>query len=219
MLLTFSFAVFNLPVLSPSQVTKNRFDGVLGRVPLEFVRDSLCMSGFGKSRGSQPTAVPSFQKRDIPKHNVTRIVADDVNLKHSARPYGRAAVMKYSVENNEGSRGILSSGAFSKYKPDTRVKEVNTDLSSHGDERSASDSRAGTLVSVVPKGGNLHEAKGSSVGNGKGQSTDATAFHKASAVRTAVNKMLKGTQLYTKAINKTKQQAAVAVSKTQEARK
>jgi len=30
------------------QVTKNRFDGAIGKVPLQFNRDSLCMSGFSR---------------------------------------------------------------------------------------------------------------------------------------------------------------------------
>lgn len=57
------------------QVTKNRFDGVLGRVPLDFVRESLSMSGFGKTvQPKKPT--PKLDKAHPQKLKVTRLGAD-----------------------------------------------------------------------------------------------------------------------------------------------
>eukprot|EP00795_Rhopilema_esculentum_P011654 gene11654-21901_t len=45
------------------QVTKNRFDGALGKAPLQFNRDSLCMSGFCRDlkTGSTKFGVGTFQ--------------------------------------------------------------------------------------------------------------------------------------------------------------
>lgn len=56
------------------QVTKNRFDGVLGRVPLDFVRESLSMSGFGKTaQPKKPTL--KLDKAHPQKLKITRLGA------------------------------------------------------------------------------------------------------------------------------------------------
>ena len=65
------------------QVTKNRFDGVLGRVPLDFVRESLSMSGFGKTaQPKKPTL--KLDKARPQKLKVTRLGADVDITKFSA---------------------------------------------------------------------------------------------------------------------------------------
>ena len=64
------------------QVTKNRFDGVLGRVPLEFVRESLSMSGFG--RQIQPSKIFNIEKRRPENLKATRLAADVDVVKFSA---------------------------------------------------------------------------------------------------------------------------------------
>lgn len=64
------------------QVTKNRFDGVLGRVPLNFVRESLSMSGFGKE--PQPKKTSDVEKRRPEKLKVTRLSGDVDVVRFSA---------------------------------------------------------------------------------------------------------------------------------------
>ena len=67
-----------------AQVTKNRFDGVLGRIPLDFVRESLSMSGFGKTAQlKKPT--PKLDKAHPQKPlRITRLGADVDIAKFSA---------------------------------------------------------------------------------------------------------------------------------------
>lgn len=63
-------------------MTKNRFDGVLGRVPLDFVKESLSMSGFGKVL--QPNKPFNVEKRRPEKLRATRLAADVDVVKFSA---------------------------------------------------------------------------------------------------------------------------------------
>ena len=76
------FTVTDLCCIYLIQVTKNRFDGVLGRVPLEFVRESLSMSGFGKQ--IQPNKTFHLDKRRPDKLKATRLAADVDVVKFSA---------------------------------------------------------------------------------------------------------------------------------------
>ena len=65
------------------QVTKNRFDGVLGRVPLDFVRESLSMSGFGKAVQPKKTTL-KLDKTHPQRLKVTRLGTDVDIAKFSA---------------------------------------------------------------------------------------------------------------------------------------
>jgi len=94
------------------QVTKNRFDGVLGRVPLDFVRESLSMSGFGKT--VQPKKVTlKLDKAHPHKLKVTRLGADVDIAKFSApKMVGTNKVVvrraippkPTSTDNNDGTK-------------------------------------------------------------------------------------------------------------------
>ena len=94
------------------QVTKNRFDGVLGRVPLDFVRESLSMSGFGKT--VQPkTPTLKLDKAHPHKLKVTRLGADADIAKFSApkmvrtnKVVDRKAILRKptSTDNTDGTK-------------------------------------------------------------------------------------------------------------------
>eukprot|EP00794_Sanderia_malayensis_P018240 gene18240-20059_t len=53
------------------QVTKNRFDGILGKVPLDFNRDSLCMSGFHRDTRTGEGKIPTNEQASKKKQNLT----------------------------------------------------------------------------------------------------------------------------------------------------
>lgn len=120
-----------------AQVTKNRFDGVLGRVPLEFVRESLSMSGFGKQL--PPNKTFNVDKRSPEKLKATRLAANLDVVKFSApqiigsnKMYNRSTVLPKPTDeerrddianHNTTSTSNTQDRASSEHGPIDRISD------------------------------------------------------------------------------------------------
>lgn len=169
------------------QVTKNRFDGVLGRVPLDFVRESLSMSGFGKTQSSTNT---TDRNRRLPeKLNATRVAAD-VNIVKFSAP--RIVGAQKSIQRNGVSPRTVSSAiadennlvvASDEVTRNAKYKRKMNDESNHNDK-----------VMEIEK------------------TSDVISEEKKETVQKAVKKILIGTRLYTKAVNSPRNNTGVGKS-------
>ena len=152
-------------------MTKNRFDGVLGRVPLDFVRESLSMSGYGKQ--ILPNRTLSVAKRRPEKLKATRLAGD-------------VDVVKFSAP---------------KIIPPNKVVERNLVLpqAAHVDNVTRSNTTSTTvvnneLVDIEKQGANDAAAISNQPGN------SLLDGEKKETVQRTVKKILSGTRLFTKAV-------------------
>ena len=126
-----------------SQVTKNRFDGVLGRVPLDFVKESLSMSGFGKVL--QPNRPTNVDKSGNEKFKPTRLTADVSDVKFSAprmfgsyKPFDRNAIpqpsTKKEIFDNNATTDKPASFSDSKRQTESEIDGETTNNGKMADE-------------------------------------------------------------------------------------
>lgn len=158
------------------QVTKNRFDGVLGRVPLDFAKDSLSMSGFGKVL--QPNRPTNVDKSGNEKFKPTRLTADVSDVKFSApRMFG-------SYKPFDKNARIP--------QPSTK-KEIFDNNATTDNPASSSDSKR-QMES---------EIDGETTNNGKmaNEFDVGISQEKKENVQRTVKKILSGTRLITKAVS------------------
>lgn len=169
------------------QVTKNRFDGVLGRVPLDFVRESLSMSGFGKTFSSMNT---SDRNGRLPeKLNATRVTAD-VNI------------VKFSAPRIIGAqRSAQQNGVSPKTVSSTPAKENKDAVAS--DEVTRNVNYISKINGESNHNGTVMESDNTS---------DKISEEKKESVKKAVKKILSGTRLYTKAVNGPRNSTSVGKS-------
>lgn len=152
-------------------MTKNRFDGVLGRVPLDFVRESLSMSGYGKQ--IPPNRTLSLAKRRPEKLKATRLAGD-------------VDVVKFSAP---------------KIIPPNKVVERNlvSPQAAHADNVTRSNTTSTTvvnneMVAIGKEGANDAAAISNQPGN------SLVDGEKKETVQRTVKKILSGTRLFTKAV-------------------
>lgn len=169
------------------QVTKNRFDGVLGRVPLDFVRESLSMSGFGKTFSSMNT---SDRNGRLPeKLNATRVTAD-VNIVKFSAP--RIIGAQRSAQQNRVSPKTVSSTPAKENKDVVASDEVTRNVN---------------YISKINGESNHNETVMES-----DNTSDKISEEKKESVKKAVKKILSGTRLYTKAVNGPRNSTSVGKS-------
>ena len=158
------------------QVTKNRFDGVLGRVPLDFVRESLSMSGFG--RVLQPKKTSNFDNRRPEKLKATRLSGD-------------VDVVRFSAPKMLGAnKAVNKNTVISQPSP---KKERVEDIADHNNVSS-------TTVTQHEES-NERERGLKNTENMAGGSADGMSTEKKETVQRTVKKILSGTRLFTKAVN------------------
>lgn len=169
------------------QVTKNRFDGVLGRVPLDFVRESLSMSGFGKTFSSMNT---SDRNGRLPeKLNATRVTAD-VNIVKFSAP--RIIGAQRSAQQNGVSQKTVSSTPAKENKDVVASDEVTRNVN---------------YISKINGESNHNDTVMES-----DNTSDIISEEKKESVQRAVKKILSGTRLYTKAVNGPRNSTSVSKS-------
>ena len=152
-------------------MTKNRFDGVLGRVPLDFVRESLSMSGYGKQ--IPPNRTLSLAKRRPEKLKATRLTGDVDVVKFSAP--------KIISPNKVVERNLVSPQAAHV----DNVTRSNTTSTTVVDNE---------LVDIEKEGANDAAAISNQPGN------SLVDGEKKETVQRTVKKILSGTRLFTKAV-------------------
>ena len=152
-------------------MTKNRFDGVLGRVPLDFVRESLSMSGYGKQ--IPPNRTLSLSKRRPEKLKATRLAGDVDVVKFSAP---KIIPRNKVVERNLVSRQAAHVGNVTRSNT-TSTTVVNNEL-----------------VDIEKEGVNDAAAISNQPGN------SLLDGEKKETVQRTVKKILSGTRLFTKAV-------------------
>lgn len=154
------------------QVTKNRFDGVLGRIPLEFVRESLSMSGYGKSPQAKKPAV-KLDKGRPEKLKVTRLGTD-------------VDIVKFSAPKMFGTNKSVQTKAV---LPAAKSTSTNSDGPSLG------------IVRHDTKGNTEQENELNNALEGKDNTPDVMSAEKKENVQKTVKRILSGTRLLTKAVN------------------
>lgn len=169
------------------QVTKNRFDGVLGRVPLDFVRESLSMSGFGKTFSSMNTRDRNGRLPE--KLNATRVTAD-VNIVKFSAP--RIIGAQRSAQQNGVSPKTVSSTPAKENKDVVASDEVTRNVN---------------YISKINGESNHNETVMES-----DNTSDKISEEKKESVKKAVKKILSGTRLYTKAVNGPRNSTSVGKS-------
>jgi len=157
------------------QVTKNRFDGVLGRVPLDFVRESLSMSGFG--RELQPNKTVNFDKRHSETLKPTRLSAD-------------VDVVKFSAPKMFGSNKIVNRNTVLP-NPSSN-KERLDDLANHGNTAST--------TATQNKGSSVQGRQQNNAVKTADEQTVRMSNEKKETVQRTVKRILSGTSLFTKAV-------------------
>ena len=210
-----SYLVADPCTKSTLQVTKNRFDGTLGRVPLDFVRETISMSGFGK------TSTNKFSSSAVRKESSskTNIVADLHKLNvDPPHPIGKAALTTPLPVGNfvssTRSTDVARSGSFrilpavelssdtynsnNISKSDaTRLKYSNSD--SFGNEDSSLKLSEKLELRQINNDKNF-SAKSPSRETNTSESSELQSKSKTNAVRAEVKRQLSGTKLFTKAI-------------------
>ena len=152
-------------------MTKNRFDGVLGRVPLNFVRESLSMSGYGKQ--IPPNTTLNLARRRPEKLKATRLAGDVDVVKFSAP--------KIIPPNKVVERNLVSPQAAYV----DNVTRGNTTFTTVANNE---------VVAIEKEGANKAVATSSQPGN------SLVDGEKKEAVQRTVKKILSGTRLFTKAV-------------------
>lgn len=156
-----------------SQVTKNRFDGVLGRVPLEFVRESLSMSGFGKVL--QPNKSLNFDRSRPAKFKPTRLTSD-------------VEVVKFSAPKMIGSNKIISRNTATTQPS---VEKENVESIANNCATNSTSHRQREKGSQMDSEGKMAD-----------HDIDAgISEEKKQSVQRTVKRILSGTRLITKAVN------------------
>ena len=158
------------------QVTKNRFDGVLGRVPLNFVRESLSMSGFG--REIQPKKTSNVEKKRPEKLKATRLSGD-------------VDVVRFSAPKMLGANKAVNKNTVMP-KPSLKKERVN-DVENH-------DNASSTTV-TQHEVSNEQERGSNDTVKMAGEPADGMSNEKKENVQRTVKKILSGTRLFTKAVN------------------
>lgn len=155
------------------QVTKNRFDGVLGRVPLEFVRESLSMSGFGKVLQSNKSM--NFDRSRPAKFKPTRLTTD-------------GGLVKFSAPKMIGSNKIISRNTATTQ---LSSEKGNTDSIAHHYATNSSLDRQREKGSQMDGEGKMAD-----------HDIDAgISDEKKESVQRTVKRILSGTRLITKAVS------------------
>ena len=159
------------------QVTKNRFDGVLGRVPLNFVRESLSMSGFG--REIQPKKTSNVEKKRPEKLKATRLSGD-------------VDVVRFSAPKMLGANKAVNKNTVMP-KPSLIKKERVNDVENHGN--------ASSTTVTQHEVSNEQERGSNDTVKKVGEPADGMSNEKKENVQRTVKKILSGTRLFTKAVN------------------
>ena len=157
-------------------MTKNRFDGVLGRVPLDFVRESLSMSGFGKVL--QPNKSFSVEKRRPEKLRATRLAAD-------------VDVVKFSAPKMIGSNRTVNKN--------TAIPQPFLDRQRLGD-RTNNENEVSNPV-TAQQGVKTEEDRELDNAEVAQNSVDKLSNEKKENVQRTVKRILSGTRLITKAVS------------------
>lgn len=158
------------------QVTKNRFDGVLGRIPLEFVRESLSMSGYGKTPQPKKPAVKLDKPGRPDKLKVTRLGADVDIVKFSAPKM-------FGTNKNIHRKAILPA-----------AKPTSTNISNI-------DGQTLGAVTQDAKDNTEQENEINNALQERNNTHDVMSAEKKENVQKTVKKILCGTRLFTKAVN------------------
>lgn len=155
------------------QVTKNRFDGVLGRIPLEFVRESLSMSGYGKTPQPKKPTVKLDRPTRPDKLKVTRLGADVDIVKFSAPKM-------FGTNKNIHRKAIL---------PAAKPTSTNIDGQTLG------------AVTQDAKDNTEQENELNNAFQERNNTPHVMSAEKKENVQKTVKKILSGTRLFTKAVN------------------
>ena len=149
---------------------------MLGRIPLDFVRESLSMSGFG--REPQPNKTISSEKRGSEKFKATRLAAD-------------VDVVRFSAPRMFGSTKIVNRNTVPPI-PSSNMERLD-DLANQGN--TASTTATQNKVSSV------QERQQDSVVKTADEQTVRISNEKKETVQRTVKRILSGTRLFTKAVN------------------